>query len=202
VAGVIWYSEGGDFKQIQDSLIRDLDLAPPQSSLDYDAHMYHLMVAKSLKVISAHPFEFIRVGLASMLWLAIVPDRANLMIVMSMDSASIPSNPATTALANRIKTALRSPAMTALLGFQFALVLVVWVGVVRALLNPVTRRGELFVLVLIALTMLALASQPEAGARFRTPAIPFLAIAAGAGWFRNTRRAARCPTENSIGTVV
>jgi len=194
-AGVIWFSDGGDFQQIQKTLERNLDLAPSQSSRNIDAQMDHLMVARSLKVISAHPFQFIRMSLTSLLWLAIVPDRANLMIVMSMHDASIPFSPAAAALANRIKTTLRSPTITALLSFQLAAVLVVWIGVVRALFSPGARRGELVVLVLIALTMLALASGPEAYARYRTPAIPFLAITAGAGWFRTGQ--ARRPFEVS-----
>jgi len=123
------------------------------------------------------------------------------MLVMSMDTASIPYNPAATALANRIETMLRSPAMTALLGFQVALVLVGWVGVVGALLSPIPRRGEMFVLVFIALTMLALASGPEAYARYRTPAIPFLVIAAGARWVCKPNARPVVATENSIGTV-
>lgn len=67
VAGVIWYSDGGAFKQIQKTLGRDLDLAPSQSPREIDAQMDHRMLAKSLQVISAHPFQFIRVGLVSML---------------------------------------------------------------------------------------------------------------------------------------
>jgi 4-amino-4-deoxy-L-arabinose transferase-like glycosyltransferase len=193
VAGVIWYSEGGDFDHIQETLIRDLDLSPSQSPREIDAHMDHQMVARSLKVIAAHPFEFVRMSLVSMLWLAVIPDRANLSIVMSRLDPSIPNLPAGSGLAAKAETLFRSPAITSILVFQLALIFVVWVGVIRALVSPVPRRGELFVLVFIALTMLALASGPEAGSRYRTPAIPFLAIAAGVGWFRNTRRAARCP---------
>lgn len=192
--GVIWFSEGGDFRQIQKTLERNLDLAPSQSPRNIDAQMDHLMVARSLKIISAHPFQFIRMSLISLLWLAIVPDRANLLTVMSTHDASIPFTPAG-ALANRIKTALRSPTITALLSFQLASILVIWIGVARALLSPGARRGELIVLVFIALTMLALASGSEAQARLRTPAIPFLAIAAGAGWFRTGQ--ARRPFEAS-----
>jgi hypothetical protein len=197
VAGVIWYSEGGDFQRIQETLIRDLDLSPSQSPREIDAHMDHQMLAKSLKVISAHPFEFLRMSLVSMLWLAIVPDRANLSIVMSVSDPSTVV-PAGSDFVVRTKTLFRSLTWTSILGFQFALILVVWAGVIRALVSPIALRGQLFVLVLIALTMLALASGPEAGARYRTPAIPFLAIAAGAGLLRNTRRAAAVPTESSI----
>ena len=184
VAGVIWYSEGGDFPQIQEALVRDLHLSPSQSPREIDALMEHQMVAKSLKVISEHPFEFLRMSMVSMLWLAIVPDRANLTIVMSRFDPSNPVVPAGSELVAKTKTLFRSLRWTSILGFQFALILVVWVGVIRALVSPVPGRGELFVLVLVALTMLALASGPEAGARYRTPAIPFLSIAAGVGWFR------------------
>jgi 4-amino-4-deoxy-L-arabinose transferase-like glycosyltransferase len=204
-AGTIWYSEGGDFVQIQKTLISDLDLGPSQSPRYIDAHMYHLMVAKSLKIISAHPFQFLRCSLTSMLWLTIVPDRANLLAVMAPDppsipfnpaaadltgriNSAIPFNPAATDLTGRISSALASPAIAALLAFQFALVLAVWAGVFRALASPIAHRGDLFVLVVIALAMLALASGPEACARYRTPAMPFLAIAAAAGWFHDIRR--------------
>ena len=194
VAGVIWYTEGGDFPRIQETLIRDLDLSPSQSAREIDAHMDHQMVAKSLTVISAHPFEFLRMSLVSMVWLALVPDRANLTIVMSIFDPSITVTPAGSGsdLAAKIKALFRSLTWTSILGFQFVLILVVWVGVIRALVSPIRRRGELVVLVFVALAMLALASGPEAGARYRTPAIPFLAIAAGVGWFRNTQRAVGC----------
>jgi hypothetical protein len=192
VAGVIWYSEGGDFNRIQENLIHDLGLSPSHSPREIDVHMDHQMVAKSLKVISAHPFAFLRMSLISMLWLAIVPDRANLSIVMSVSDPSTVV-PAGSDFAARTKTLFHSLLWTSILGVQFALILILWIGAIRGFVNPIPRRGELYVMLVIALTMLALASGPEAGARYRTPAIPFLAIAAGASLFSNTRRAVRCP---------
>jgi hypothetical protein len=43
-------------------------------------------------------------------------------------------------------------------------------------------------MVLIAIVMLIVAAGPEATARFRVPAMPFLAMAAGIGWVGLIRR--------------
>ncbi len=69
---------------------------------------------------------------------------------------------------------------------QFALIVMTWIGVDRVLasLRGKTPREVALILIplSVALSLMILAAGPEAYARYRMPAAPFLAMLAGIGW--------------------
>jgi hypothetical protein len=86
----------------------------------------------------------------------------------------------------RIRTTMRSPALTALVLLQLASIGFAWGGVARDLIHMDRTSSKEAACVLIPLgavvLMLACAVGPAAHARFRVPAVPFLAMLAGVGW--------------------
>ena len=125
---------------------------------------------------------------------ATVPDRNELNEMIGTNGGGPLGLPPSFDIRTRIRATMRSPALTVLFLLQLALIGFVWTGVARDLIHTDWSSSEGAALVLIplgaAVLMLACAVGPAAHARFRVPAIPFLAMLAAIGWLgvRGTRR--------------
>ena len=81
---------------------------------------------------------------------------------------------------------LRSPLLSVFVAVQVPLTIFMWIGV-GITLKQIRRqpRGQLPLILIalgVAFVMLLIGAGPQAIARFRLPAVPFLAILAGVGW--------------------
>jgi len=81
---------------------------------------------------------------------------------------------------------MNSPVLAILVLVQLMLNLLVWAGVARGLFrtdwNSKIEAACILIPLGVAFAMLACAASPAAHARFRVPAVPFLAMLAGIGW--------------------
>jgi hypothetical protein len=105
-----------------------------------------------------------------LIWLAIVPDRANLNAILGTNAKSSQFLVASSDVVLRLKDLLHSPTLTILVLLQMALIAFLWIGVGRAIIGILGRTRQdtvmLMYLLCIALVMLVLAAGPEAIARY------------------------------------
>jgi hypothetical protein len=160
------------------------------------------LAIEGLRIIIHHPFAFTAMTIWSLLYVSWVPDRAPLAHFLGVIPNTHTSDPGSIrieALARQLWTghfagfgALcanelhSSTVLTLLVAFQLMMMGFVWAGAILAFKRYRRRsppaRCILFALA-VAFLILLPASGPEATARFRTPAIPLLALLAGVGWF-------------------
>ncbi|MGH7917561.1 MAG: hypothetical protein ACREQE_08840, partial [Candidatus Binataceae bacterium] len=163
----------------------------PVSRLDEMRH-------RALAIFIAHPQAFAEVVAGGLLWLAIVPDRGNLNDSLGTAAGSPALIAAGTATGKRIREMLRSPLLTVLVVFQFAIIIFAWSGVVILLQRVGRMSATELTLILMLLGAIAAVLLPAAGgaaiARYRVPAMPLVAILSAAGW-RGRFRPARCETD-------
>lgn len=182
--GLLAYETHRPMEYEQKVLDKRLRLGPSARAASMSPTLYDQMRARSLAIIMNHPAAFAFITLRSIVWQAFAPDRAHLLTYVSV--SQLPTS-YSAPLAERLLTMLRSPILTVLIVMQLALVLLVWIGVGRAFWfmkrRPRRDRAIVFIAAAIALMFILLAAGPEAQARYRLPAIPFLALAAGLGWF-------------------
>jgi hypothetical protein len=137
-------------------------------------------------ILRNNAFATFTLSLRILIWLAIVPDRANLNAILGTNARSSQFLVASSDIVLRLKDLLHSPTLTILVLLQMALIAFMWIGVGRAIIGIRGRARQeavmLMYLLIIALVMLFLAAGPEAIARYRSPAVPFLAMIAGVGW--------------------
>ena len=183
-AGVLWLVNNGNLTQLQDQLARDVGTNSPDEFVTADQQRE--MVRRSLKVFIEHPLATAAMSLRCFLWLALVPDRANLNALLRTHARSTEFLLASQNLAPRIRESLHSPLLTAFLAFQFLLVVFTWIGVALTLLHLRSRSPTETAIILIplafALLMMFAGAGPGEVARFRMPSMPFLAMLAGIGW--------------------
>ncbi len=144
------------------------------------------MVRKSLEIFRQHPIATAVVMGRGFLLVATVPDRNELNDVIGTHGAGPFGLPPSADVLIRVRNMLHSPLLTMLVLLQLVVILFVWTGVWRAILRiGVHSKSEaslLWIPFSLALLMLACAAGPDAQARFRVPAVPFLAMLAGIGW--------------------
>jgi hypothetical protein len=143
---------------------------PIVAALENDPALSNFMLSRSLAVILAHPIDFAIITLEGFVKLAIEP------YALQTGWQGMISNP-------RAFVAIQFTAAA----FQFVMLVAIWIGVFRALWNR-PRDWDQWILLGAAL-MLSLTPSIYAegiSMRYRSPAIPFLAVLAGIGWLRAT----------------
>ncbi len=153
----------------------------------------HRMTEMGLKTVEAHPFEAAIMTAQAFDYLALSPIRTQLANLLGDTAAMHVGNGLNAGSLNfgRIRRALgaisESPLLSALITFQVLTVLLVWVGLVIAILRCANSGVDYRLWVLCpaaaGVLLLLLASGGEADVRFRVPAIPLLAIVAALGYF-------------------
>lgn len=143
---------------------------PIVSSLENDRALSNFMLSRSLAVILAHPIDFAIITLEGFIRLAIAPYQ------LQTGWQGLITN-------SRALMAIQFAAAA----FQFVMLAAIWIGVFRALWSR-PRDWEQWILLGAALMLLLAPSIYAEGIsmRYRSPAIPFLAVLAGIGWFRAT----------------
>jgi 4-amino-4-deoxy-L-arabinose transferase-like glycosyltransferase len=186
--GVILYRTGQNFPDVMDQLARELGLPDARDYPDTLPALESRMLSDSARILLHDPVATFLVTARSLVWLALVPDRASLNELLGTDAGATTYLAATTQLGERVRQLLRSPLLTVLVVFQFVLLIVIWIGVGRALAGlrgkPASEVAMILIPFSVAMAMMILAAGAEAYARFRMPAMPFLTILAGIGWSR------------------
>jgi len=189
--GIVWSREGGTLADAINSLAHAPGL--PKPSEYYSPELYHDTIRRSIRILTADPIATVRMTIRSFLWLTIVPDRSDLNVFLGLRGGTSVTYPAAEGITRRLHDLFHSRTLTALIILEVLMMIFVWVGVVRAVLALI--RGQttpaflLLIPLAVAMLMLVLAAGPEATARMRTPAIPFLAMLAGVGWSNAARMA-------------
>ena len=140
---------------------------PTIAALENDPALSNFMLSRSVAVILAHPIDFAINTLAGFIRLAIEPYR------LETGWQGLIANPRALATIQFAATA-----------FQCVVLAVMWIGVFRALWRR-PRDWEQWILLGAALMLILPPSVfgDAISMRFRSPAIPFLAVLAGIGWF-------------------
>ena len=192
-AGVLWYLNGGSLTALQDQLARAIGAKGPDEFVSPGQERE--MLARGSRVLLRHPLAAFAMLVRCFLWLAIVPDRANLNALLATNARSSVFLIASQGLALRVRETLRSPLLSAFVALQLPLIISTWIGVVLMLAQHSSRTREELALISIplglAVAMMLAGTGPGAIARFRMPAMPFLAMLAGAGWSQAVARRAR-----------
>jgi 4-amino-4-deoxy-L-arabinose transferase-like glycosyltransferase len=184
--GIVWYRESKPFTVVMDELARRIGRPSANDFEDTPVGLTPRMTRDALKILLDHPLATIIMTLRTFIWLAIVPERAGLNILIGANAGATSYYAASGQILARIRELFKSPLLTALVCLQFFLNLLLWTGVARTVL--LWRRSSAREIALeiipfaIAIAMIALASGAEAYARYRMPAAPLLAILAGIGW--------------------
>jgi hypothetical protein len=155
----------------------------------------------ALAIIVQHPKAFAEMTAWSLFFVSFAPVRTPLVHLLKLQRISRIEDPGSMRLrsmlpllaASPVATLqsiyksefLSSPAMLGLTVFQIISLIILWVGVL-ARISLASTRSYNSALILVcgatAFVLLLLASGPEATARLRIPALPFLAIVGGIGW--------------------
>jgi hypothetical protein len=140
---------------------------PTISALENDPALSNFMLSRSVAVILAHPIDFAINTLAGFIRLAIEPYR------LETGWQGLIAIPRALATIQFAATA-----------FQCVVLAVMWIGVFRTLWRR-PRDWEQWILLGAALMLILPPSVfgDAISMRFRSPAIPFLAVLAGIGWF-------------------
>ncbi len=154
-----------------------------------------------LRVVEAHPLDTAAMTLQACVYLALSPIRSPLAAMVGTAGVSAGDGLNAGALsAGRVRatlqTMLRSPMLSALVLFEALLTLLMWIGVVEALIRCARMRSKEYRLWVLYLTiagvvLMVLAAGGEADVRFRAPVVPLLAMVAAIGWFPGQSAAGR-----------
>ncbi len=144
------------------------------------------MIRQSFKTFAEHPFATLVVTVRGLILVAIVPDRNKLNEMIGTNGGGPLGLAPSFDITTRIRRTMNSPVLAILVLMQLMLNLFVWAGVARGLSRTDWNSKIEVACILIplgaAFAMLACAASPAAHARFRVPAVPFLAMLAGIGW--------------------
>jgi hypothetical protein len=144
------------------------------------------MIRQSFKIFAEHPFAALVVTVRGLILVATVPDRNELNELIGTNGGGPLGLAPSFNITARIRRTMNSPVLAILVLVQLMLNLFVWAGVARGLFRTDWNSKIEVACILIplgaALAMLVCAASPAAHARFRVPAVPFLAMLAGIGW--------------------
>ena len=144
------------------------------------------MIRQSFKTFAEHPFATLVVTVRGLILVATVPDRNKLNEMIGTNGGGPLGLAPSFDITTRILRTMNSPVLAILVLVQLMLNLFVWAGVARGLFRTDWNSKIEVACILIplgaAFAMLACAASPAAHARFRVPAVPFLAMLAGIGW--------------------
>ena len=185
-AGFVWYRGDESFPAVQDEFGRELGW-PMIAFPDVPPSLQHEMVHRVVAIVRHDPAAAIAMTLRCFGWLAIVPIRGSLDAFLGTNAGAHSFLAASGNVRARIQDMLRSSLLTSLVLLQFVFMVFVWIGVARALARlrrkSAVERALVLAPFILALALLALATGPEAMARYRLPVMPLLAMIAAAGWF-------------------
>lgn len=185
-AGVLGYRTGENLTQLQSRLSREIGANGPNE--EFSAAQQSEMARRAIAIFVHHPLDAAADALQTFVWLAIVPDRANLNNMLGTGARSTIFLAASQDVILRVKEMFHSPLLTALVMVQMPFILIMWIGVAISIgqIKRVARDRLPYMLtaLVIAFAMIAVATGAAAIARFRLPAMPFLAMLAGIGWAR------------------
>ena len=161
------------------------------------------MGPRAMKILMAHPMATAYTTVRGFVYVSLIPDRGPLAKLIGAEAFEAIKDPGSFRVFETLKAKNgglasiyadecdSSPFMAILLIFQTVTILFVWVGIALALRAISLRSSDydfsLIFLLAVALALLLLASGPEATARFRIPAMPFLSVVAAVGWMRALR---------------
>ena len=183
-AGVLAYATHRSFDEASTELVHEIGRQGDASATP--AKFTQAMIRQSLKIFAEHPFAALVVTVRGLILVATVPDRNELNELIGTNGGGPLGLAPSFDITKRIRRTMKSPALAILVLVQLILNLFVWAGVARGLFRIDWNSKIEVACVLIplgaAFAMLACAASPVAHARFRVPAIPFLAMLAGIGW--------------------
>jgi hypothetical protein len=183
-AGVLAYGKHISFEEAASELAYEIGWrGPPLPMPDKPTRE---MMLKSFKIFREYPLAALIVTVRGLLLVATVPDRNELNDLLGTNGGGPLGLAPSFNILTRIRRTMKSPTLAILVMLQVLVNLFVWVGVARGLLHTDWKSKIDAVCMLlplaVALAMLACAASPAAHARFRVPAVPFLAMLAGIGW--------------------
>jgi hypothetical protein len=166
----------------------------------------------AFQILKAHPVQSAMMTLQSCAYLALAPMRSELAVTLGSPEAHyvpLPHDgegmwvfaneginagiPSTDRLRNKLRMILRTPSSAVLIFYQALLVVILWIGIIKAVVRcakpPFGRRIWTLYPLASGTLLLMLAAGGEAAARFRAPVLPLLAITSSLGYF--PRRAAK-----------
>jgi len=188
-AGVLAYADHLPFRTASTELAHEIGWRG--DPLETPASFNQLMMRKSFQVFERNPFATVIVTVRGLLLVATVPDRNELNEMIGTNGGGPLGLPPSSNITERVERTLNSPMLASLVLIQVMLILTIWAGVFRALLHTDwTCKIEvscILIPLMVAFAMLACAASPNAHARFRVPAMPFLAMLAGIGWLGQRR---------------
>ena len=185
--GVLAYADHLSFNEASNELVHEIGWRG--NVFSEPANLDESMLRKSVQVFEQNFLATFIVTVRGLILVAIVPDRNELNEMIGTSGEGPLGLAPSSSLAVRIRRTMNSPALAILVFLQVITILLVWAGVLRALVRiKWTFRTEascILILFVVAMAMLACAASPAAHARFRVPAMPFLAMLAGIGWLGN-----------------
>jgi hypothetical protein len=165
------------------------------------------LTSGAVSIIEHHPIAFVAMTMWSFTFLALVPVRTPLNHVLGLQQTFPVQDPGSIRLRDALASMPTSPraalatiyrdefdgslVIAGLIILQVLLAALLWIGVIAGLALASIRsyRGKcILIFAGMAIVLQLLASGPEATARMRIPALPFLAIIAGIGWTRIATR--------------
>jgi hypothetical protein len=183
-AGVLGYRTGENLTQLQSRLSRDIEAEGPDEY--FSAEQQSEMNRRGVEIFLHHPFDAAAMTLRCFAWLMIVPDRANLNALLGTHARSSVFLIASQDVALRVKEMLHSPLLTAVVTVQMPFIFIMWTGVALVLIRsrrmPPAQRVISLLALCVAAAMMLVGTGPGVIARFRLPAMPYLAMLAGIGW--------------------
>jgi hypothetical protein len=204
--GVVSYLSDKSFPEVMDEFAREVGLPDAHDYADTPAALAPQMASRAWRILLHHPIVSFILTARAFAWLVFVPDRGSLNQLLRTDAGATSYLAATEQLGARIRQMLHSPLLTTLVALQFALIVMTWIGVGRVLASLSGKTAREVALILIplsvALSLMILAAGPEAYARYRMPAAPFLAMLAGIGWCPRAARAQLSPSPVSTVALV
>jgi hypothetical protein len=185
---------GTSLEAMQDELGSTLGLSHEHA---YDADKISPKIAARMQhlartILLAHPLQVGLMTIRSIAYVSLTPVRSQLARVLDTPGASKGSGLNAGALSMRkvrnvLSLIMQSPPLASLIVFQIAMSMFLWIGIGKALIRSfqgtVEYRMWVVCLLVASFFLLVLPAGGEAEARFRTPAIPLLAIVSGLGYF-------------------
>lgn len=185
---------GTSLEEMQDELGSTLGLSHEHA---YDADKISPKIAARMQhlariILLAHPLQVGLMTIRGIAYVSLTPVRSQLARVLDTPGASKGSGLNAGVLSMRkvrnvLGLIMQSPSLASLIVFQIAMTVFLWIGVgkavIRSFQGTVEYRMWVICLLVASFFLLVLPAGGEAEARFRTPAIPLLAIVSGLGYF-------------------
>ncbi|HKN01890.1 MAG TPA: hypothetical protein VJX23_15345 [Candidatus Binataceae bacterium] len=183
--GTIWWRSHESFEAVRARLEREMGVST--YSLTPAARGPEL-ISKAVTIIGNDPAGFALLSMLSLFRISVAPEEYSLEVWFAEPIPNPGQNPWFTTIAQRVRLLATAPIVAILLVFQLAVLAFIWLGVGRAVWfwfreGDGDQKRLVLCLLILALTLLVMGSTPGGtGARYRTIALPFLAMLAASGW--------------------